>query len=317
MTKEELRIVYMGTADFALAPLKKLVEGGYKVVAVVTGADKPSGRGMKLRANSIKTYAESVGLPVLQPLKLKDEAFVNELRSYEPDLGVVVAFRMLPEVVWQMPKFGTMNLHGSLLPKYRGAAPIHWAVINGEQETGVSCFLLKHEIDTGDVLSQAKTEITPEDTTGTVYERLMYLGADLLEETVAKLIAGELYAEEQEQMEEAPTHAPKLTKENTKLDYSQSAEALVNFVRGLNPFPTAWTELEIANLGQQTYKIHKAEAVMQETLSGDEPIGSVILIGRKSLEVVCGKGRLRILELQPQGKRTMSATDFLNGLKLD
>ncbi len=315
MTKEELRIVYMGTADFALEPLRRLVEKGYNVVAVVTGADKPAGRGMKLRENKIKQYAKSVNLPVLQPLKLKDEAFVSELKSYKPDLGIVVAFRMLPEVVWQMPKFGTINLHGSLLPRYRGAAPIHWAVINGDEETGVSCFLLKHELDTGDVLSQAKTPIAPTETTGEVYERLMWLGTDLLEETVAKLIEGELYAEEQDAMSQEPSHAPKLTRENTCLDWTKPAKELVNFVRGLNPFPSAWAELEIEGLGNTVYKIHKAEAIERSELS-ERKVGEVVLTGRKTLDVVCGEGYLRILEIQPAGKRAMAIADFLNGLRL-
>ncbi len=305
----------MGTADFALEPLRRLVEKGYNVVGVVTMPDKPAGRGMKLRESKIKQYAKSVNLPVLQPEKLKDEAFVNELKALAPDLGIVVAFRMLPEVVWQMPKFGTINLHGSLLPRYRGAAPIHWAVINGDTETGVSCFLLKHELDTGDVLSQAKTPISPTETTGEVYERLMWLGTDLLEETVSKLIEGELYAEEQEGMSEEPSHAPKLTKENTCLNWERTAEELVNMVRGLNPFPTAWTELEIANLGKAVYKIHKAEAVGRCELS-EYQLGEVILNGKKSLDVACKDGFLRILEIQPAGKRSMPIGDFLNGLRL-
>ncbi len=316
MTKEELSIVYMGTADFALEPLRRLVEQGYNIVAVVTGADKPAGRGMKLRENAIKQYAKSVNLPVLQPIKLKDEAFVSELQALKPDLGIVVAFRMLPEVVWQMPQFGTINLHGSLLPRYRGAAPIHWAVINGDEETGVSCFMLKHELDTGDILSQAKTPITPTETTGEVYERLMWLGTDLLEDTVAKLISGELYAQEQEGMSEKPTHAPKLTRENTCLDWSKSATELVNFVRGLNPFPSAWAELEIEGLGKAIYKIHKAEAIERSKLA-EYQLGEVVLTGRKTLDVVCEEGYLRILEIQPAGKRKMPIADFLNGLRLD
>ncbi len=315
MTKEELKIVYMGTADFALEPLRRLVESGFNIVAVVTGADKPAGRGMKLRENKIKQYAKSVNLPVLQPIKLKDEAFVNELKALEPDLGIVVAFRMLPEVIWQMPRFGTMNLHGSLLPRYRGAAPIHWAVMNGDEETGVSCFMLKHEIDTGDVIAQAKTPIAPTETTGEVYERLMWLGTDLVEETVGKLLEGDIYAQEQEGMSLEPSHAPKLTKENTRIDWQRPAEELVNFVRGLNPFPTAWAELEIEGLGKAVYKIHKAEAIERSELS-EHQLGEVVLTGRKALDVVCGEGFLRILEIQPAGKRSMPITDFLNGLRL-
>ncbi len=317
MLKEELRIVYMGTADFALEPLRRLREKNFNIVAVVTMPDKPAGRGLKLRASKIKEYALEEGIPVLQPVKLKSEDFVRAMQELKPDLGIVVAFRMLPEIIWQMPTFGTMNLHASLLPRYRGAAPIHWAVMNGDEETGVSCFMLKHELDTGDVIAQAKTMIAPDETTGQLYERLMWLGTDLLEETVEKILSEDIYAEEQDAMDVEPCHAPKLTKENTKLNYELTASELVNHVRGLNPFPTAWTELNVAGQGLQTFKVHKAEAVPYEVIDPDVKVGDVQLMGRKHLDVICSEGKLRILEIQPAGKRAMPIADFLNGLKLD
>lgn len=316
MKKEELKIVYMATADFALPALRKLVEEGYNIRAVVTGADKPAGRGMKLQQNSIKRYALEQGFEVLQPLKLRDESFLTRLREIAPDLGLVVAFRMLPEEVWTMPRFGTINLHGSLLPRYRGAAPIHWAVINGDKETGVTTFQLKHEIDTGDILGQSSTAIGPNETTGEVYERLMYLGADLLECTVQGVLSGEVVSRAQESFPEEVTHAPKLTKENTYIDWSLSASRLHNFVRGLCPFPSAWTELVLPGQSEAIQlKVHSAEAIDKAERHDGLEVGAVLIHERKHLEVVCGSGVLRILNLQPAGKRAMPVADFLNGLR--
>jgi len=306
----------MATADFALPSLERLVDEGYQVCAVVTMPDKPAGRGMKLHESKIKQYAVSKGIEVLQPVKLRDEAFVNRLKELRPDLGVVVAFRMLPEVVWQLPKYGTINLHGSLLPRYRGAAPIHWAVINGDKETGVTTFRLKHELDTGDVLMQASTPIAPEDTTGTVHDRLMLIGADLLVKTIDLFAEGEPATKAQEHFEETASHAPKLTKENTEIDWSRPAGELVNFIRGLNPFPSAWANITFPNQSEATLcKVHEAEALASEARHTDLVVGTCLVEGRKHLEVVCGDGVLRLKRLQPAGKKALSAVDIINGLR--
>lgn len=306
----------MATADFALPSLERLVDEGYQVCAVVTMPDKPAGRGMKLHESKIKQYAVSKGIEVLQPVKLRDEAFVNRLKELRLDLGVVVAFRMLPEVVWQLPKYGTINLHGSLLPRYRGAAPIHWAVINGDKETGVTTFRLKHELDTGDVLMQASTPIAPEDTTGTVHDRLMFIGADLLVKTIDLFAEGEPATKAQEHFEETASHAPKLTKENTEIDWSRPAGELVNFIRGLNPFPSAWANITFPNQSEATLcKVHEAEALASEARHTGLALGTCLVEGRKHLEVVCSDGVLRLKRLQPAGKKALSAVDIINGLR--
>lgn len=316
MKGNNLRLIYMATADFALPSLERLVDEGYQVCAVVTMPDKPAGRGMKLHESKIKQYAVSKGIEVLQPVKLRDEAFVNRLKELRPDLGVVVAFRMLPEVVWQLPKYGTINLHGSLLPRYRGAAPIHWAVINGDKETGVTTFRLKHELDTGDVLMQASTPIAPEDTTGTVHDRLMLIGADLLVKTIELFAEGEPATKAQEHFEETASHAPKLTKENTEIDWSRPAGELVNFIRGLNPFPSAWANITFPNQSEPTLcKVHEAEALVSEARHAGLVVGTCLVEGRKHLEVVCGEGVLRLKRLQPAGKKALSAVDIINGLR--
>ena len=316
MKGNNLRLIYMATADFALPSLERLVDEGYQVCAVVTMPDKPAGRGMKLHESKIKQYAVSKGIEVLQPVKLRDEAFVNRLKELRPDLGVVVAFRMLPEVVWQLPKYGTINLHGSLLPRYRGAAPIHWAVINGDKETGVTTFRLKHELDTGDVLMQASTPIAPEDTTGTVHDRLMFIGADLLVKTIDLFAEGEPATKAQEHFEETASHAPKLTKENTEIDWSRPAVELVNFIRGLNPFPSAWANIIFPNQSEATLcKVHEAEALASEARHTGLATGTCLVEGRKHLEVVCGEGVLRLKRVQPAGKKALSAVDIINGLR--
>lgn len=316
MKGNNLRLIYMATADFALPSLERLVDEGYQVCAVVTMPDKPAGRGMKLHESKIKQYAVSKGIEVLQPVKLRDEAFVNRLKELRPDLSVVVAFRMLPEVVWQLPKYGTINLHGSLLPRYRGAAPIHWAVINGDKETGVTTFRLKHELDTGDVLMQASTPIAPEDTTGTVHDRLMFIGADLLVKTIDLFAEGEPATKAQEHFEETASHAPKLTKENTEIDWSRPAGELVNFIRGLNPFPSAWANITFPNQSEATLcKVHEAEALASEARHAGLALGTCLVEGRKHLEVVCGGGVLRLKRLQPAGKKALTAVDIINGLR--
>ena len=316
MKGNNLRLIYMATADFALPSLERLVDEGYQVCAVVTLPDTPAGRGMKLHESKIKQYAVGKGIEVLQPVKLRDEAFVNRLKELRPDLGVVVAFRMLPEVVWQLPKYGTINLHGSLLPRYRGAAPIHWAVINGDKETGVTTFRLKHELDTGDVLMQASTPIAPEDTTGTVHDRLMFIGADLLVKTIDLFAEGEPATKAQEHFEETASHAPKLTKENIEIDWSRPAGELVNFIRGLNPFPSAWANITFPNQSEATLcKVHEAEALASEARHAGLALGTCLVEGRKHLEVVCGEGVLRLKRLQPAGKKALTAVDIINGLR--
>ncbi|MDO4692242.1 MAG: methionyl-tRNA formyltransferase [Porphyromonadaceae bacterium] len=316
MNKTDFRIVYMATADFALPSLQALVEGGYNVRAVVTMPDKPAGRGMKLQESSIKRYAQSVGIEVLQPVKLKDEAFVNRLREIAPDLGIVVAFRMLPEVVWSLPRLGTINLHGSLLPRYRGAAPIHWAVINGDTETGVTTFRLKHELDTGDIILQAPMPIAPDETTGQVHDRMMALGAETLLKSVDLFLSSEPTTVSQAAIGESPTEAPKLTKENTQVNWHKSARELYNFIRGLYPYPSAWAELQVPQLEEPIVcKLHASQVVERAAEHLGKEVGQVVVIGKKHLDVICGEGVLRITQLQPSGKKSMPASAWLNGLR--
>ncbi len=305
----------MATADFALPSLQMLVEQGYNVCAVVTMPDKPAGRGMKMQESKIKQYAISQGLEVLQPEKLRDEAFVTRLKELDLDLGLVVAFRMLPECVWQLPRYGTVNLHGSLLPRYRGAAPIHWAVINGDRETGVTTFRLKHELDTGDILLQARTPINSDDTTGTVYERLMHIGADLLLQTVNLFSEGEPKSQPQIECAEVPSHAPKLTKENTEVLWSRGVNEIVNFVRGLNPFPTAWANITLPGQSEAVFcKIHEVEAIGLGDRHHGLACGTCLVEGKKHLEIVCSDGAIRLKRLQLPGKKAMNAQDIINGL---
>ena len=315
MRKDELRIIYMATADFALPSLQSLVEGGYKVVAVVTMPDKPAGRGHKLQSSKIKTYALSQGLEVLQPERLKEESFVERLRELRPDLGIVVAFRMLPEVVWALPRLGTINLHGSLLPRYRGAAPIHWAIIRGEQETGVTTFHLKHELDTGDILLQARLPIAPEDNVGKIHDELMHLGAKTLLATVDLFLQDEApKAQPQTSYDIAPTSAPKLTKENTELHWDRPASELHNQVRGLSPYPAAWCTLTFDGQEPMTFKVLETVVHSDALPSAEHPQGQLIL-GKHSLEIQTAEGRLEIKVLQPAGKKAMPASAFLNGLR--
>lgn len=319
MTKDTLRIVYMGTPEFAVAPLRSLVENHYQVVAVITMPDKASGRGMRVQESPVKQYAVSQGIPVLQPEKLKDEAFLEELRSYRADLQIVVAFRMLPEVVWNMPPMGTFNLHASLLPQYRGAAPIHWAVINGEKETGVTTFLLKHEIDTGDLLMQERIAIAPDEETGSVHDRLMELGAALVPQTVDLLLSGQYRAVPQEEIagKEELKPAPKLFKDNTKIQWNRPAAGLCDFVRGLSPYPAAWSEWEI-QIGEkapvlQSFKLFKAEA---EPFADEHPLpGSVRTDGKRYIKVAAEDAWIRFVRLQPAGKKAMAVDEYLRGFQ--
>lgn len=299
----------MGTPDFAVASLKALIEAGFPVVGVVTAPDKPAGRGLKLTASPVKTYAQTQGLKVLQPEKLRDKGFLAELRALQPDLFVVVAFRMLPEVVWSMPKLGTFNLHASLLPQYRGAAPINWAVVNGETETGVTTFLIEKEIDTGNMIFQEKEPIHPEDTAGDVYLRLMEKGAGVVVRTVAAIASGE-YPQLEQTVTEDLKPAPKLFREDGEIDWTKPASAIHNLIRGLSPYPAAWTTLD-----GLTCKIYKAEMVDHVPDTTDSRPGAHTTDGKTSLLFRCGDGWLAVKELQLEGKRKMKTDEFLRGYK--
>ena len=309
MTKNDLRIVYLGTPEFAAASLQALVEGGYNVVAVVTMPDKPAGRGHQVQYSDVKKYALSVGLPILQPEKLKDEAFLEELRSYKADLQIVVAFRMLPEVVWSMPRLGTFNLHASLLPQYRGAAPINRAVMNGDKETGATTFMLKHAIDTGNMILQERIPIGEDENVGSVHDRLMALGTELVTRTVDLIIECEnkgIAVPTTPQPEIAELRpAPKLFKENCEILFDEmSAEEVHNFVRGLSPYPAAWANLTINGKIFENVKIYSVEKVQKDKVQST-----------KELIVPCKEGAVRILELQAPGKKRMDARSFLNGIR--
>ena len=312
MNAKDLRIVFMGTPEFAVPSLRALVEGGYNVVAVVTVPDKPAGRGQQLRKSEVKIAAEELGLPVLQPEKLRDPEFVGQLQALQPDLGIVIAFRMLPEVIWAMPKLGTFNLHASLLPQYRGAAPINWAIINGETETGITTFLLNHAIDEGAILGQTKVAIGPEENVGELYDRLMTLGPSLVLETVERLAAGKVQPIEQTQIEAgALKPAPKIFKEDGRIDWSWEGRRIVNFVRGLSPYPAAWSPIYC---GGQVINSAKIFAVRFEPGTPAAP-GSVRTDNREELSVACADGWIRLLELQLAGKRRMPVHDLLLGFR--
>ena len=319
MTKEELKIIFFGTPDFAVESLSRLVEGGYNIAAVVTMPDKPAGRGRQLQQSDVKRYAVEHGLPVLQPVSLKDEAFIEQLRSYGAQLFIVIAFRMLPEAVWQMPPLGTFNLHASLLPRYRGAAPINWAVMNGDTETGVTTFFLKHEIDTGDVIQQRSCPIGREDNVEVIHDRLMVMGADMVLETVDAIIAGTVKPIPQDQMLTAgqqPTPAPKIFKDTCRIDWSRPAEALYNHIRGLSPYPAAWTVLHDADGNEMTTLKVYATGEPEPFNSGDKPMPGSIVADRKTLRVACGDGWLELLSLQQSGKKRMDTDAFLRGYML-
>lgn len=310
MDKQSLRIIYMGTPDFAVESLRALVEGGYNVVAVVTMPDKPAGRGHQLQYSAVKQYALSVGLPLLQPERLRDEEFLTELRSYNADLQIVVAFRMLPEVVWNMPRLGTFNLHASLLPQYRGAAPINWAVMNGDTQTGATTFMLQHEIDTGNIILQESIDITIDENVGSVHDRLMTMGATLVTRTVDLIIDSENKGVElpttQQQESSNLRPAPKIFKETCMIDFSWTAERIRNHVRGLSPYPAAW----IANMpsSHPLADVLKGAKVYHVAITQvPEQKGHII--------VPCADGYVDILELQLPGKKRMMASALLNGIK--
>lgn len=302
-----MRIVFMGTPDFAVASLNALVEAGFDVVGVVTAADKPAGRGQKLQESAVKQYAVSKGLKVLQPLKLKDPLFIDELKALNADLQVVVAFRMLPEMVWDMPAKGTINLHASLLPQYRGAAPINHAIINGEKESGVTTFFLKHEIDTGDVIFSESVSISDDETAGDLHDKLMNVGAGLLVKTVTAIGEGN-YTEQPQPQSAELKHAPKIFKEHCLIDWNQSVHKIYNLIRGLSPYPTAFTKLN-----DKTLKVFKAE--FEEKEPGISP-GSFLSDGKTYLKFAAKDGFIKFTDLQYEGKKRMQVDEFLRGMRL-
>lgn len=308
---KDLRIVFMGTPEFASASLRKLVGEGYNIVAVVTTPDKPAGRGQKMHLSDVKLTAQELGLPILQPEKLRDEEFLTQLRNLRPDLGVVIAFRMLPEVVWAMPRLGTFNLHASLLPQYRGAAPINWAIINGETRTGVTTFLLNHEIDKGAIIEQEAVDILPEDNIGTLYDKLMTIGSELVLRTVDKLATGEYDTIEQMHIDERTLKpAPKIFKEDGRIDWSRKGVDIINLIRGLSPYPAAWTPIYKDGAEWGSAKIFSAHFVADDKHG---VCGEVDTDERTTLGVRCSDGVVYIDELQMAGKRRMATRDLLLG----
>lgn len=314
MDAKSLRIVFMGTPEFASTSLKRLVAEGYNIVAVVTTPDKPAGRGQKVHESDVKVTARELGLPILQPEKLRDEAFLAALKELNPDLGIVIAFRMLPEVVWAMPRLGTFNLHASLLPQYRGAAPINWAIINGERETGVTTFLLNHEIDKGAIIEQECTAILPEDNIGTLYDRLMEIGSHLVARTVDKLAEGNYTTIEQMHIDETTLKpAPKIFKEDGRVDWCRKAEDIHNLVRGLSPYPAAWTPIYKDGAECGSAKIFTTRFELR--YHNFQP-GTLKTDGRTYLAVAAADGWVYIEEMQMAGKRRMAIKDILLGWRL-
>ncbi len=312
MRAKDIRIVFMGTPEFAVPSLRRLVEEGYNVVGVVTTPDRAAGRGQKLYECDVKLEAMRLGLPILQPEKLKDETFIEALKAWAPDLGIVIAFRMLPEVVWAMPGLGTFNLHASLLPQYRGAAPINHAIINGDKQSGVTTFLLNHEIDKGAIIGQEEVDIAPEENVGSLYERLMTLGTGLVIQSVDKIAAGEITPIEQSEIDEATLRpAPKIFKENCKIDWHKSGESIVNLVRGLSPYPAAWTKL-LHEQGETTAKIFE---VSFEPSDNSAEVGSIQCDDKSHLAVRCKDGYITINSIQLAGKKRLQTKELLLGLK--
>jgi len=311
-----MRIVFMGTPDFAVESLKILVENNYQVVGVVTMSDKPAGRGHKIQFSAVKQYALEKNLTLLQPEKLKDEGFLQDLQALQADLQVVVAFRMLPEVVWNMPSLGTFNLHASLLPQYRGAAPINWAIINGEKETGATTFFLTHEIDTGKIILQERINITDEDDAGTLHDKLMVLGAQMVKKTVDLIAEGKADAIDQSVFligDIELKSAPKLFKENCRIDFSKSVEEVHNQVRGLSPYPAAWTEIQLPGQTESMVcKVYKTEKEFADHSFGS---GSIHTDGKKFLKIALKDGFITLTEIQTPGKKRMDVGAFLRGLK--
>ena len=313
MDAKSLRIVFMGTPEFASTSLRKLVGEGYNIVAVVTTPDKPAGRGQKIHESDVKLTAKELGLPILQPEKLRDEEFLAALKALDVDLGIVIAFRMLPEVVWAMPKLGTFNLHASLLPEYRGAAPINWAIINGDTRTGITTFLLNHEIDKGAIIEQEGVDILPEDNIGTLYDKLMLLGADLVLRTVDKIAEGGYETIEQMHIDESTLRpAPKIFKEDGRIDWSRSAVDIHNLVRGLSPYPAAWSPMFVEGEERGSAKIFE---VKFEPKQHSFEAGKIFSDGKESISVSCADGIIHIRSMQMAGKKRMSNHDLLLGFR--
>jgi len=302
----------MGTPEFAVPSLRALVAGGYRVVAVVTTPDKPAGRGQKVHQSDVKVAALELGLPVLQPEKLRAPEFVEAMRALQPDLGIVIAFRMLPEVIWSMPRLGTFNLHASLLPQYRGAAPINWAIINGERETGVTTFLLNHEIDKGAILAQARMPILPEDNVGTMYDKLMHRGTELVLDTVERLASGDVTPVAQPEYDDGQLKpAPKLFKEDCRIDWSLPGRRIVDFVRGLSPYPAAWSGVVRDGESEPATSVKIFTARFEAARHGEQP-GTLFSDGR-TLRVACVDGWIWLDELQMAGKKRLPVRELLLG----
>lgn len=316
MTKRDLRIVFMGTPDFAVESLRVLVENNYNIVGVITMPDKPAGRGHKIQYSAVKKYALEHDLPLLQPEKLKDEVFIKELKALNADLQIVVAFRMLPEAVWNMPRLGTFNLHGSLLPMYRGAAPINWAIINGEKETGVTTFFLTHEIDTGKVILQAKTPISETDNAGLVHDRLMIIGGELVKKTVDLIIEGNAKAIPQNEMYNDPLElkeAPKIFKDTCRINWDKSVVDIHNHIRGLSPYPASWTELQTPDSETIVIKVYESTYTKE---SHGHAVGTILTDNKTHITVACKDGFIHFKQIQLPGKKAMSVEDLLRGYKL-
>lgn len=308
---KDLRIVFMGTPEFASTSLKRLVSEGYNIVAVVTTPDKPAGRGQKLHESDVKLTAKELGLPILQPEKLRDESFLEAMRELNIDLGIVIAFRMLPEVVWAMPRLGTFNLHASLLPQYRGAAPINWAIINGEKRTGVTTFLLNHEIDKGAIIEQESVDILPEDNIGSLYDKLMNIGSKLVIRTVDKLAEGNYTTIEQMHIDESTLKpAPKIFKEDGRIDWTKRGEDIVNLIRGLSPYPAAWSAIYNNGAECGSMKIFTAR-FEADSKSGN--VGEVVTDAKSTFGVRCADGVVYFEDVQLAGKRRMSIKELLLG----
>jgi len=305
--KRDLRIIFMGTPAFAVATLSKLLEHNYNVVGVITAPDKPAGRGQKLQQSEVKKFALQNGLTVLQPKNLKAEDFLHILKTLRPNLQIVVAFRMLPKAVWELPEYGTFNLHASLLPQYRGAAPINWAIINGETKTGVTTFFIDEHIDTGEIIMSEETPIAPDETAGSLHDKLMHLGSRLVIKTVAQIEKGPVHTKTQPKIDH-PKTAYKLTRDNCKLDFNASVHTLYNKIRGLSPYPAAWCTL-LNNNEQLDIKIYSAQKII---LKHNHPSG-YLLIEKNSIKVATKEGLLELLEIQLPGKRKMDTKSLLNG----
>ena len=307
---KDIRIVFMGTPDFAVTILKKLIDTKYNVVGVITAPDKPAGRGRKLNQSAVKKYASTLNIPILQPTNLKSEDFINDLKALNANLQIVVAFRMLPTIVWKMPEYGTFNLHASLLPEYRGAAPINWAIINGEKKTGVTTFFIDDKIDTGEIILKSEIEIKEDEIVGDLHDRLMYLGADLVTKTVDLIASDEVATSKQPELEEKA--APKLYPHNCKIDWSQSLSDIYNHIRGLNPYPAAWTTIKNGN-EEITAKIY---GVSKEVINHNLNTGTIVT-SKKELKVAVKDGYLIINEIKLSGKKLLDIPSLLNGFTFE